>query len=161
MEKSLEDYINDAFILLNVEASSKNEAISELLSFAESKGLVFNRESAEKRIFSNERVISTGLGYGVAFPHAHLPDIEDTKMIFGISKRGVIYDSLDGKPVHLIIVFLTRADKRREYLQHLSTIADMSHLTMNIVLLLESQTEEEFKRKIKNFIMNGGMRINA
>ena len=138
--------IESSYILLNLKASNKEEAISEMLIYAESKGLRINKTI--NFMYKKEEIITSGLGYGVAFPHVRTSEVEEDKLIFAVSKEGLNYYALDNKPVHLLTMFLTPIGKSEKYLNLLSLFTKVSRLSMYTVLLLESRKEEEFKKKL-------------
>ena len=140
--------IEGSYILLNLKAENKEEAISEMLIYAESKGLRINIDKTINFMYKKEEIITSGLGYGVAFPHVRTSEVEEDKLIFAISKEGLNYYALDNKPVHLLAMFLTPAGKNEKYLNLLSIFTKVSRLSMYTVLLLESRKEEEFKNKL-------------
>lgn len=149
--------IEGSYILLNLKAENKEEAISEMLIYAESKGLRINIDKTINFMYKKEEIITSGLGYGVAFPHVRTSEVEEDKLIFAVSKEGLNYYALDNKPVHLLAMFLTPAGKNEKYLNLLSIFTKVSRLSMYTVLLLESRKEEEFKNKlitmVKDIIM--------
>lgn len=146
------DDIKKSYIILDLKANNKQEAISEMLIYAESNGLRINISKTIECMFKKEDIISSGLGYGVAFPHLRTKEVQENELIFAISKTGINYYALDQKPVHLLTMFLTPIDKSDKYLQLLSLMTKISKLSMYTVLLLESKTQEEFKNKLSDMV---------
>lgn len=143
-------YIDKSYVILDLKATNKDEAISEMLIYAESNGLRINIAQTIEAMYKKEDIISSGLGYGVAFPHVRTNEVEDNDIIFAISKKGLNYSSLDKKPVHLLIMFLTNKNSNDKYLNLLSLFTKISRMTMYPVVLLESKNIEEFKSKLKD-----------
>lgn len=152
--KSIKKCIESSYVFLDLDSNTKDEAISEMLIKAESKGLRINIAEIIEAVYKKERILTSGLGYGVAFPHTPTDDVKEETIIFGVSKNGIDYSSLDKKPVHLLIMFLTPSISSEQYLSHLSMFTKISRLTMYIVLLIESKTEEEFKNKMVTLVDN-------
>ena len=146
------DDIKKSYIILDLKANNKQEAISEMLIYAESNGLRINISKTIECMFKKENIISSGLGYGVAFPHLRTKEVQENELIFAISKQGINYYALDQKPVHLLTMFLTPIDKSDKYLQLLSLMTKISKLSIYTVLLLESKTQEEFKNKLSDMV---------
>ena len=146
------DDIKKSYIILDLKANNKQEAISEMLIYAESNGLRINISKTIECMFKKENIISSGLGYGVAFPHLRTKEVQENELIFAISKPGINYYALDQKPVHLLTMFLTPIDESDKYLQLLSLMTKISKLSMYTVLLLESKTQEEFKNKLSDMV---------
>lgn len=155
VNKNLKKIIDNSYIFLDMQAHTKEEAISELLIRSEAEGLRINIANIITGIYKKESIVSSGLGYGVAFPHTPTDEVEEETIIFGVSRQGVDYESLDKHPAHLIIMFLTPAKKsNEEYLTHLSIFTKISKLSMYVILLMESKTKEEFRSKLFELIEN-------
>ena len=67
--------------------------------------------------------MGTGLGSGIAIPHARLPGLDQAMVVVGTSKEGVQWNAVDGKPAHLIFLVLTPAEDTQTQLEVLATIA--------------------------------------
>jgi mannitol/fructose-specific phosphotransferase system IIA component (Ntr-type) len=76
-----------------------------------------------------EDQVSTGVGYGVAIPHAFSDKLEKVVTILGRSKEGIDFESLDHKPVHFVILFLV---PKKDYHLHLQTLAAIAKMFTNI-----------------------------
>lgn len=150
--KNIKHCIEKSYVFLDLNSKTKEEAISEMLIRAEEKGLRININTILEKIYKKEKIMTSGLGYGVAFPHTPTDEVEQETLIFGISKEGIDYSSLDKKPVHLLIMILNPESDTEIYLSHLSIFTKISRLTMYIVLLIESKTEQEFKTTILDVI---------
>lgn len=110
----------DAVIFL--EASSRNEAISMLIEkLSESKNLIA-KDEFHQAILEREKVASTGIGRGVAMPHAKLPVYNEFFIAIGVLKDPVNWDSMDGLPVKLIFLIGGPDDKQTHYLKLLSQL---------------------------------------
>ncbi|MEI0491566.1 PTS sugar transporter subunit IIA [Brachyspira intermedia] len=144
----VEKYINNSYVILDLKADNKEEAISEMLIYSEANGLRINIAQIIESMYKKEDIISSGLGYGVAFPHVRTNQVEDNDIIFAVSKKGLNYSALDKKPVHLLTMFLTNKNSNEKYLGLLSLFTKISRMSMYPVVLLESKTIEEFKGKL-------------
>lgn len=74
-------------------------------------------------VMKREAAANTAFGKGWACPHAHVPFDEDLMCVIGWSPQGVDYGAPDGKPVHLIVMYLVPPNQRNHYLREISTIA--------------------------------------
>ncbi len=75
-----------------------------------------------------EDQVSTGIGSGVAIPHAFSDHIEEVAAVFGRSKAGIDFEAIDNAPVHLIILFIV---PRKDYHLHLRTLAAIAKMFTN------------------------------
>lgn len=146
----VEKYINNSYVILDLKAENKKEAISEMLIHSEANGLRINIAQIIESMYKKEDIISSGLGYGVAFPHVRTSQVDDNNIIFAISRKGLNYSALDEKPVHLLAMFLTNKNANEKYLGLLSLFTKISRMSMYAVVLLESKTDDEFKSKLIN-----------
>ena len=78
-----------------------------------------------KAINEREKIVSTGIGMGVAIPHAKLPGIHQFFIAFALLSQGVDWNSLDGAPVRLVFLIGGPDDKQTEYLQILSVLTSI------------------------------------
>lgn len=110
----------DPKCLLFFEVKNREEAIQSLVSHLNSCGKLKNEKAFFDAICSRERIVSTGIGMGVAIPHAKLSDYHDFFIAIGILKKGVDWNALDGIPVKLIFMIGGPEDRQTEYLKILS-----------------------------------------
>lgn len=119
------DFIVPNAILDDLEATAKDGAIAEMVdALIERKAL---REETRKGILTalrnRETLGSTGIGNGVAIPHAKHPAIKDILGLFARSREGVEFESLDGEPAHLFFLILSSQDAAAKHLQVLAYIS--------------------------------------
>jgi len=93
-------------VLLDLEAGTKNEAIGEIVEFLRKNEVLDDGAAKElhKGILSREKIGSTGIGNGVAVPHAKVPKLPDVVVGLARSAAGLDYHSVDGEPVHILFV---------------------------------------------------------
>ncbi len=94
------------FIHAGLEAKNKDEVLAELVNVIIEGGLKLNSSSIIDILKQRESLGSTGIGEGVAIPHGKISNLNDIVVAFGRSEKGIAYDSLDGKPVHLFFLLL-------------------------------------------------------
>ena len=107
---NISKYLKEERICLNLEAVEKKAAIRELAGFIHVAKEVTNYKSFLKDVFEREKVGTTGIGDGIAIPHARTDAVSEFVIAFGKSTKGVEFQSLDSKPVKL--VFLMGAPKQ-------------------------------------------------
>ena len=113
-------YLDDKKIkFLNVR--TRDEAIEALLEGADSE-CILDKETFHQAILDREKLVSTGIGMGVAIPHAKLPFYDDFFILVGILDRGLDWEALDGTPVRIIFLVGGPDDKQTQYLQILSLL---------------------------------------
>lgn len=114
-------YLNPNFVLF-LDVSSRDEALHSLINQLAHLGKLRDKEEFYHAIIDREKIVSTGIGMGVAIPHAKLSDYNDFFIAIGILQKGVDWHALDGTPVRLIFMIGGPDDKQTEYLQILSSL---------------------------------------
>lgn len=141
----LAQLLTPELILPDLRADGHLAVIGELVSGLVSAGALPEslRAEALSSLETREEQISTGIGNGVAIPHAFSEKLDQVAAIFGRSKQGVDFNALDGKKVHLIVLFIVPS---RDYHLHLRTLAAIAKMFTNSEVrgqLLEAETSEE------------------
>ena len=116
-------------IILDLESTTKETAIHELITRAEAFHGVSNARTLERSILAREATMTTGFGRGVAISHGESADINHLAVALGISSDGVEYDAMDGKPVHIIFLVVNPVGDRAEYLDVLATLTALLRQT--------------------------------
>lgn len=106
--------------VLDLAASTKSGAIQELTAAAGREAPFADAERFLKAVVARENVMSTGVGDGIALPHARSPEVKRPFAVIGRSKRGIDYKSVDGKPVHFVVLIGAPDRQTSVYLQLLS-----------------------------------------
>lgn len=122
-------------IILGLEARTKSEVIEELVNKLDHAGKLEDKAQYKKEILKREEDFSTGIGDGIAIPHAKSKAVRSSALAFGYSKVGIDYDSMDGQPAHIFFMIAGREGDSNE---HLETLSRLSTLLM----------KEEFRDKI-------------
>ncbi len=130
---------------------TRDEVILALVNLLADAGKIKNKESFYQAIIDREKIVTTGIGMGVAIPHAKLPDFDDFFMGIGILNQGVDWGALDGSPVRLIFMIGGPDDKQTEYLQILSALTLALKDEERRKKLLSSDTPENIIKIFKGF----------
>ncbi|MEZ6195948.1 MAG: PTS sugar transporter subunit IIA [Planctomycetota bacterium] len=102
---------------------AKNEALQALLDTLTRTGAIKERVEVERAIMSREVLMSTGVGYGIALPHAKIPSVQDFAIALGVSQQGVSYSSLvDDLPAKLICMIIGPSGQQDAYLRILAMV---------------------------------------
>ena len=115
-------------IIANLAASDKKGVINEL-ALAISETTNIPAKELATVLMEREQLGSTGIGGGIAIPHGKLDSVKSIIVGFGLSRKGVEYDSLDNKPVHIFFLLLTPENSTGGHLKVLAQISKL--LKMN------------------------------
>ncbi len=144
----MHDLLEETLIIEDIAASDKAGVIREFSELLAARGKVQNSEELMRVLLEREALGSTGIGDGIAIPHAKLPALRDMVVAFGKSRGGVDFHSLDGRPAHLFFVLVTPDSMPGD---HLKTLARISRILKNPVLrgaLREATGREELRQLI-------------
>jgi mannitol/fructose-specific phosphotransferase system IIA component (Ntr-type) len=100
------DYLKTSQIVFELKATEKIQAFEELLDVLLKEDLIENKKPILTRIIDRESLETTAIGHGVALPHARVNTGMDVAAVVGLSKKGLDFNALDGKKVHLIILLI-------------------------------------------------------
>jgi PTS system nitrogen regulatory IIA component len=118
----ISDYL-DSRLIVFLDSETRDEAIDALIDVLDEKQELSDKHAFRKAIFYREKLVSTGIGMGVAVPHAKLKEFGDFFIAVGIQKKqGIDWNALDGTPVRLIFMIGGPEDRQTEYLQILSLL---------------------------------------
>jgi PTS system nitrogen regulatory IIA component len=120
---TIRDLLHPDLIIAEIESTDKVGVIREFARAVKSTGKVQDEEELVRVLLERESLGSTGIGEGVAIPHGKLHAITDMTIAFGRSRKGVDFESLDAKPVHLFFLLVTPEDKPGEHLRALARIS--------------------------------------
>jgi PTS system fructose-specific IIA component/PTS system nitrogen regulatory IIA component len=119
------NFIAQDAIVDDLEATDKNSLLSELVDVLIDSGQLRpeTRKGVLTALRDREELGSTGIGQGVAIPHAKHPAIKKIVGAFGRSREGIDFDALDGEPVNLFFLLLSNHDSATEHLECLAYIS--------------------------------------
>ena len=120
-----------------LEGKDKEEVIRELVDILAGNGLLLDRDVVLEAVFTREETRSTGIGSGVAIPHGKCTGVNELVMAMGISPDGIDFDSIDGKPVSIIVLLVSPQARTGPHIQALARISRL-------------MLDEEFKTKLEN-----------
>lgn len=147
----ISDYL-DSRLITFLQSSTRDEAIDQLVDLLDEEGMLAEKEIFRQAIFSREQIVSTGIGMGVAVPHAKLKELPQFFLAIGIQqKRGLDWNALDKTPVRLVFMIGGPENRQTEYLQILSLLTSAVRDADLRKQLLNVQTAEEVVDLLSNF----------
>lgn len=124
----IKDILSTESMIMDLKATNKEDAIKEMADLEVKTGIVNNEDEFIKSIWARENESTTGIGGGIAMPHARNKYINKARVLFAKSKKGIDYNSLDGQPVHLFFMITAPAGADNT---HLQALAKLSGLLIN------------------------------
>lgn len=119
----LKELMTEETIVLELNSKSKTMGIEELAEKMMQAGRITDLTSYLAAVMKREAEATTGIGFGVGIPHGKSKAVSSPTLGFGRSKEGISYDSLDGKPVHLLFLIAVPENSDDEHLRILSQLS--------------------------------------
>ena len=121
----LSKFCSEDLITFNLKSKDKESILEELIDLASKSKLVKDAGDLLRDVKDREELVTTGVGYGVAFPHAKTKATKGIVIAFGRSDDGVDFDAMDHKPVHLFFLIAAPEDAIGA---HLNVMARLSYI---------------------------------
>ena len=146
----IKDILAPESMIMALKATNKEDAIKEMADLEVKTDIVNDEDEFIKSIWARENESTTGIGDGIAMPHARNKTINKARVLFAKSEQGIDYNSLDGQPVHLFFM-ITAPDGADN--THLQALAKLSGLLIDpdlVNALKKAQTPEEVIQLFEN-----------
>jgi mannitol/fructose-specific phosphotransferase system IIA component (Ntr-type) len=142
---SLANLLSAEQIIPEMKATERWPAIVELIDLLTGLGRIkaADRESILASLKQREETMSTGIGFGIAIPHASSDRIDDVVASFGRSSSGIEFDALDNAPVKFVVLFIVPKNQFQTHLRTLAAIAKFLNDRSVRERLASAQSAEE------------------
>lgn len=142
------DVLDEKAVVAHLKSDDKKTILEELSEpVAQLAGI--NREDCVRVLLEREQLGSTGIGEGIGIPHGKMKALKRLFLGFGLSKKGVDFDSVDGRPTHIFFLLITPENSTG---LHLKLLARISRILKNQLFkdkLLKAASREEIIDIIK------------
>ncbi|MFD1362472.1 PTS fructose transporter subunit IIABC [Lentibacillus salinarum] len=122
---NINELLRKDIMIMNMQADSKTAAIDEMIRSLADKGVINDAETFRKTILDREAQTSTGLGDGIAMPHAKTDAVNEPTVLFAKSENGLDYEALDGQPTYLFFMIAVPDGANDTHLQALASLSRM------------------------------------
>lgn len=119
----IRDALRESCVIADLKGQTKKEVLRELAVALKDSGQITDVDTAVNVMLERESLGSTGIGDGIAIPHGKLKGLKQILCVFGRSLKGVSFDSVDRKPVHIFFLLLAPEDSAGVHLKMLSRIS--------------------------------------
>ncbi len=120
---SLTELLDENAILVNLKATQKQEVIEELAAALTASGRISDNREVLQAVLEREKIMSTGIGKGVAIPHGKCKAVDKLVGVLGIKKEGVDFQSLDEQPVYLFFLLVSPLNVSGPHIRALAHIS--------------------------------------
>ena len=140
----LSDYIDVSCIVPELEAKEKKDVLKEMTRLLFDKKKIKGVEPALDQIMARETTESTGIGHGLAVPHARVSGLKSLYCAAGRVSAGVDFAAVDKKPVNLVFLIVYPPTQQTTYLNFVATLAKMLRVPENFKALMAAADEKVF-----------------
>ncbi len=140
--------LNEEAILLNLQGTTKQEIIHEMIAFLATKNRLKDRDAALKAVMDREQKMSTGMQHGVAIPHGKTDSVERLIAMLAFKREGIDFGSMDGKPSTIFLMTLSPLNQTGPHIQFLSEISQVLNDPVHREALLTSQSVADVMRAL-------------
>ena len=134
---------------LSLDAKKKDDAVRKLVNLLAASDKTIDVDEVARAILEREKSVSTGIGGGVAIPHARISGISRSHMAIGKKKQGIAFGALDKRPVTLIFLIITPENEELTQLNLLSKLARFLRNRDFKKALLRAEKPEDVMTAIK------------
>ena len=133
-----EDLINP-----HLQSNGKTEVLEEMSSILVDSNFIKDKKELLNKLLERESIETTGIGHGVAIPHARTESVDGLAMCFGLSEKGIEFNSLDNKPVHIIFLIASNEENKNNYIQLLARISRICRKQSFREKIMEAETADD------------------
>lgn len=142
-------YLRPELVLLDLRTTGVEDTLGELVRQLADNGVIKDSDALLKALLEREAVQSTGIGGGLAIPHATFAELESPTIVLGLGPKGVDFDSLDKKPVYTVFLLLSPPVGSGTHIKLLARIARLMRQPGFVDQLLSAETAEEVVGRIR------------
>lgn len=110
-------------VVFDLKSKTKDEVLDELIEVLAKDGKIIDKGVFKKAVLKREEEFSTGIGMGIAIPHGKSNSVKEASIVFGLSKEGIDYKSMDDEPAHLFFLIAVPEESSDVHLRALSEIS--------------------------------------
>lgn len=148
---NLNELMNEHTINLNLQADSKQSALSQLVDLLVKEQAVSSKEGFLQDVYEREAQGQTGIGSSIAIPHGKSESVIKNAIAIGRTNNELEWESLDDQPVHIIILFAVKSEDQNDlHLKLLATVASSLAHEEVCEQLIHAQSPEEITNILQN-----------
>jgi len=121
----ISELLNEKLVIADLKAGAKQQALEEMVACLAANRPGIDAQDLYTVLVEREKLGSTGIGNGIAIPHGKLEGLDTICLVFARSTEGIEFDSLDGRPAHLIFLLVAPLNSAGV---HLKALARLSRL---------------------------------
>jgi len=136
------EFLQPHAVVSELAAHSKQEVLQELSRAMAAANPTLSQERLANALREREKLSSTGIGEGIAIPHAKLSELTQLLASFGVSHPGIDFDAIDGKPTHLFFALIAPENSAGIHLKALARISRLFKSAQFRSSIMQAQSAE-------------------
>jgi mannitol/fructose-specific phosphotransferase system IIA component (Ntr-type) len=144
----LYDQLAAGLVLIDPAVADRETLLRRFGSLFEQAGIFGDGEEVARRLLERERVLSTGIGGGIAVPHAQIPGLGRLAIAASTHPGGIPYPAVDGRPVQLTFCLIGDSRTAADHLAGLARLARLACRTEFLAGLIDAQTGDDFMARL-------------
>ena len=120
-----QDFLSQDTVATGIQVQSKKRLLEFIAELFSEKNSQTEANDIFERLIERERLGSTGLGKGIALPHARIDGLDQARAVFVRLEKGIDFDAIDGEPVDLVVALLVPTDANDAHLKILAGLAQV------------------------------------
>lgn len=129
--------------IVTLKDPTKEASLKALVKVLGKTSVVAKEKDLAKAISDRERILSTGIGYGIAIPHAKIASVKAFIAAIGVCKAGIPFESLDGKPVQIVVMIAGPEGQNEDYLRILARFTNVLKSEQTRTRIIEAKKPEQ------------------
>jgi len=121
----LYELLDSDSIVMSLKSQTKDDVLEEMVDILDSAGKIQSRDAVLKAIVDRERIMTTGIGNGVAVPHCKSSAVDRLVAALGISPEGIDFQSPDNQPARLIFILVAEENNPGPHVRALARLAKL------------------------------------
>ncbi|MFQ6082709.1 MAG: PTS sugar transporter subunit IIA [Candidatus Aminicenantia bacterium] len=147
----LSQLLKPDLIIEDLKGENVEEVLKEMVNFLKNKNLILKERELCQKLLERERLGSTGIGEGIAIPHCKFKGVSNPVVLLAISRKGVKFNSLDGKPSYVFFLVISSPVNPSLHLQILAAVAHIARKGENLIkAFLKSKNLDQILKIIRN-----------
>ena len=139
----LRDYIDEDLVFFINQPQDKSSLLKTLVAYTKKKIHTLHEEVLYQRLLEREQQVSTGIGHGVAIPHAILEGMENIRCVIAKIPEGLDFQSLDAAPVQVLFLLLSPPGRTGEHIRLLARIARLLSRDQFVARIIATETTKD------------------
>lgn len=133
MELKIHNLLMQDMVMMELEGQERDDVLKEMVDFLKKKDRIDKAKELYEKLIQREKLGSTAIGEGVAIPHCKIKEVNSPVVMLAVSRKGVNFYSLDGKPSHIFFLVVSSPDNPSLNLQILAAIAHLVRKADNLL----------------------------